>query len=183
MNELSDVVNGIVLKYGSIDGLVHCAGISSRKPLNVLKKEGFDNLMDVNFYSFVELVKLATKKNNFACGGSIVAISSVSSIKGYKAKTEYCVSKAALDAAVRCFAQELIHKNIRVNTIMPGVVDTPMALNARIISQTVGGETNEQQPLGNTQPREIANLVAFLLSDATNTITGTSIRIDGGLCM
>lgn len=44
---------------------------------------------------------------------------------------------------------------------MPGVVDTPMALNARIISQTVGGETNEQQPLGNTQPREIANLVAF----------------------
>ena len=98
-------------------------------------------------------------------------------------KTEYCVSKAALDAAVRCFAQELIHKNIRVNTIMPGVVDTPMALNARIISQTVGGETNEQQPLGNTQPREIANLVAFLLSDATNTITGTSIRIDGGLCM
>ena len=176
LNELSDVVNGIVLKYGSIDGLVHCAGISSRKPLNVLKKEGFDNLMDVNFYSFVELVKLATKKNNFA-------ISSVSSIKGYKAKTEYCVSKAALDAAVRCFAQELIHKNIRVNTIMPGVVDTPMALNARIISQTVGGETNEQQPLGNTQPREIANLVAFLLSDATNTITGTSIRIDGGLCM
>ena len=163
LNELSDVVNGIVLKYGSIDGLVHCAGISSRKPLNVLKKEGFDNLMDVNFYSFVELVKLATKKNNFAFGGSI--------------------SKAALDAAVRCFAQELIHKNIRVNTIMPGVVDTPMALNARIISQTVGGETNEQQPLGNTQPREIANLVAFLLSDATNTITGTSIRIDGGLCM
>ena len=183
LNELSDVVNGIVLKYGSIDGLVHCAGISSRKPLNVLKKEGFDNLMEVNFYSFVELVKLATKKNNFAFGGSIVAISSVSSIKGYKAKTEYCVSKAALDAAVRCFAQELIHKNIRVNTIMPGVVDTPMALNARIISQTVGGETNEQQPLGNTQPREIANLVAFLLSDATNTITGTSIRIDGGLCM
>ena len=78
LNELSDVVNGIVLKYGSIDGLVHCAGISSRKPLNVLKKEGFDNLMDVNFYSFVELVKLATKKNNFAFGFSIFSISSVS---------------------------------------------------------------------------------------------------------
>lgn len=183
LNELQDIVSDIVSKYGVIWGLVHCAGISSRKPLNMLKKESSENLMNVNFYSFVELVKLATKKDNFAFGGSIVAISSVSSIKGYKAKTEYCVSKAALDAAVRCFALELMHKNIRVNTIMPGVVDTPMALKAKKISQAIGNDTNEQQPLGNTHPQEVANLAAFLLSDATKTITGTSIRIDGGLCV
>lgn len=183
LNELQDIVSDIVSKYGVIWGLVHCAGISSRKPLNMLKKERSENLMNVNFYSFVELVKLATKKDNFAFGGSIVAISSVSSIKGYKAKTEYCVSKAALDAAVRCFALELMHKYIRVNTIMPGVVDTPMALKAKKISQAIGNDANEQQPLGNTHPQEVANLAAFLLSDATKTITGTSIRIDGGLCV
>lgn len=183
LNELQDIVSDIVSKYGAIWGLVHCAGISSRKPLNMLKKESFENLMNVNFFSFVELVKLATKKNNFAFGGSIIAISSVSSIKGYKAKTEYCVSKAALDAAVRCFALELMNKKIRVNTIMPGVVDTPMALKAQKISQAIGNDTDEQQPLGNTRPQEVANLAAFLLSDATKTITGTSIRIDGGLCV
>ena len=58
------VVSEIVEKYGKLDGLVHCAGISSRKPLNVLSKDGFSKVMDVNFYSFVELVKQCTKRKH-----------------------------------------------------------------------------------------------------------------------
>ena len=61
---VADVVSKIVEEYGKIDGLVHCAGISSRKPLNVLSKEGFSKVMDVNFYSFVELVKQCAKKRH-----------------------------------------------------------------------------------------------------------------------
>lgn len=170
----------IVEENGAVDGLVHCAGISSRKPLNVLKKDGFSKVMDVNFYSFVELVKQFSKRGRMKDGGSVVAISSISSIKGYKAKTEYCVSKAALDAFVRCVALELAHRRIRVNSIMPAVVNTPLAQKAQLLNVTMNLSEIET-PLGPTEPEEVANVVAFLLSDLTKTITGTSILIDGGV--
>lgn len=179
---IAKIIKEIVDLNGAISGLVHCAGISSRKPLNVLKRDGFNNVMDINFYAFVEMVKQVTKRGCFADGGSIVVMSSVSSIRGYKAKTEYCVSKAAVDAFVRCMALELAPKRIRINSIMPGEVLTPMGIKSREMAAAAGSSI-EDAPLGPTEPREVANLIAFLLSDATKTITGTSIRIDGGLCV
>lgn len=179
---LVGAVKEIVAKNGLINGLVHCAGISSRKPINVLKKEGFAKLMDVNLYSFIELVKLMSKRSVLADGGSIVVMSSISSIKGYKAKSEYCVSKAAIDAFVRCAALELASRKIRINSVMPGVVLTPLGMKSREIA-AMAGATIDEPPLGPTEPSEVANLIAFLLSDATKTITGTSIVIDGGLCI
>ncbi|KWW31933.1 MAG: short-chain dehydrogenase/reductase SDR [bacterium P3] len=179
---LPSLVKEVVDQCGPIDGLVHCAGISSRKPLNVLKAEGFTKVMDVNFYSFVELVRLVTKKKYFNDGGSIVVMSSISSIRGYKAKSEYCVSKAAVDAFVRCMALELADRKIRVNSIMAAEVLTPLALKARETNATVGA-SDFNAPLGPSDPYEVANTIAFLLSDATKTITGTSILIDGGACI
>lgn len=182
LDTIAGIVKEIVEKNGLIDGLVHCAGISSRKPLNVLTKDGFSKVMDVNFYSFVELVRQACKKKNFSEGGSVVVMSSISSIKGYKAKTEYCVSKAAVDAFVRCMALELADRRIRVNSVMAAAVNTPMAQRARETNVAVGAASFEA-PLGITEPYEVANTILFLLSDATKTITGTSILIDGGACI
>lgn len=179
---VSDAFAEVTANYGKIDGLVHCAGISSRKPLNVLSKEGFDKILSVNFFSFVDLVKVFSKKKYSNDGGSIVVMSSISSIRGYKAKSEYNVSKAAVDAFVRCMALELAPRKIRVNSIMPGEVLTPMGIKAREMTSIAGAE-EYTQPLGPTLPNEVANVIAFLLSDATKTITGTSIRIDGGECV
>ena len=179
---VAEAVSSVVAEYGKLDGLVHCAGISSRKPLNVLSKEGFSKVMDVNFYSFVDLVKQCAKKKHINEGGSIVVMSSISSIRGYKAKAEYCVSKAAVDAFVRCMALELAERRIRVNSVMAAEVLTPMALKAREINATVGA-VDFQSPIGPTQPEEVANTIAFLLSDATHTITGTALLIDGGACI
>lgn len=179
---LPALVNEVAEQCGLIDGLVHCAGISSRKPLNVLKAKGFSKVMEVNFYSFVELVRLATKKKYFNDGGSIVVMSSISSIRGYKAKSEYCVSKAAVDAFVRCMALELADRRIRVNSVMPAEVLTPLAMKAKEINAAVGA-SDFDAPLGPSDPYEVANTIAFLLSDATKTITGTSILIDGGACI
>ena len=176
------VVTKIVEQHGKLDGLVHCAGISSRKPLNVLSKEGFSKVMDVNFYSFVELVKQCAKRKHINDGASIVVMSSISSIRGYKAKTEYCVSKAAVDAFVRCMALELADRKIRVNSVMAAEVLTPLALKAREVNASVGA-SDFTAPLGPSEPYEVANTIAFLLSDATKTITGTSILIDGGACV
>lgn len=164
----------IVKEYGKIDGLVHCAGISSRKPLNVLSKEGFAKVMDVNFYSFVELVKQCARKKNFKEGGSIVVMSSISSIVGYKAKSEYCVSKAAVDAFVRCMAQELKPQGIRVNSIMPVGVDTPMGRRSVEIAQGVDSSEIVGPMVG---PIEVANTVAFLMSNAAPSISGAAIPL------
>lgn len=180
--EVSEAVSYTIENYGKLDGLVHCAGISSRKPLNVLSKDGFSKVMDVNFYSFVELVKLCAKKKHINEGASIVVMSSISSIRGYKAKTEYCVSKAAVDAFVRCMALELADRRIRINSVMAAAVQTPMAQKAREINVSLGA-AEFTSPLGTSEPYEIANTIAFLLSDATKTITGTSLRIDGGACI
>lgn len=170
---VSVTVAQIVAEHGKLDGLVHCAGISSRKPLNVLCKEGFSKVMDVNFFSFVELVKQCAKKKHFNVGGSIVVMSSVSSIMGYKAKSEYCVSKAAVDAFVRCMAQELAPQNIRVNSIMPVGVDTPMGRRAAELSENVGSSEYNNGAL--VRPIEVANTIAFLLSHATMSISGAAI--------
>lgn len=184
IESLSMLIRKIVADCGAISGLVHCAGITSRKPLNMLRLDGYMKIMTINVYSFIELVKCISRKGNHTQDASFVAISSVSSIRGYKAKTEYCMSKAALDAAVRCLALELLDKGIRINTIMPGVVMTPMAARTMDLNSSLGvSQSYEQQPMGSTEPFEVANLAAFLLSDATKTITGTSVRIDGGLCI
>lgn len=176
---VAESVSLVVEQYGKLDGLVHCAGISSRKPLNVLSKDGFNKVMDVNFFSFVELVKQCAKKKHINNNASIVVMSSISSIRGYKAKTEYCVSKAAVDAFVRCMAMELADRKIRVNSVMAAEVLTPMAIKARETNFTVGA-ADFIAPLGPSEPYEVANTIAFLLSNATKTITGTSILIDGG---
>ena len=170
---IARAVASVVEDYGKLDGLVHCAGISSRKPLNVLSREGFSKVMDVNFYSFVELVKQCAKRKHFNQGGSIVVMSSISSIVGYKAKSEYCVSKAAVDAFVRCMAQELAPQRIRVNSIMPVGVDTPMGRRAVELSDDVGSSDNKVTAL--VQPLEVANTIAFLLSDAAPSISGAAI--------
>ena len=170
---LPDVVKIVCDSVGKIHGLVHCAGISSRKPLKVLSPEGFSKVMDVNFYAFEELVRLFAKRGRFSDGGSI------SAVRGYKAKTEYCVSKAAVDAFVRCMAVELSPRKIRINSVMAAEVLTPLALKARELNQSLGVQ-NFESPLGPTEPYEVANTIAFLLSDATKTISGTSVVIDGG---
>lgn len=171
---LPALVKEIIEQCGSLDGFVHCAGISSRKPLNVLRPSRFSKVMDVNFYSFEELTRLLTKKGNMKDGGSIVVMSSISSINGYKAKTEYCVSKAAVDAFVRCMAQELAPKQIRINSVMPVGVDTPMGRRAAEMADSVGA-SNEAVAL--VRPVEIANTIAFLLSDAVTSISGAAIPI------
>lgn len=170
---IAESVSKVVETFGKLDGLVHCAGISSRKPLNVLSREGFTKIMDVNFYSFMELVKQCAKRKHFNQGGSIVVMSSISSVVGYKAKSEYCVSKAAVDAFVRCMAQELAPQGIRVNSIMPVGVDTPMGRRAAEISENVG--STEAKGTALVQPMEVANTIAFLLSDAAPSISGAAI--------
>jgi len=178
----SDFFENIVNQIGRLNGLVHFSGIRKTLPLRIMKIDDIKAIFEINFFSFVELVKFFTKKNITSTeGGSIVVASSVLSLRGAAALTGYGSSKAAVDGAVRPMACELANRKIRVNSIAPGHVETEMNL---AVQQTLSEEAFEQiikcHPLGIGQPIDVANLVAFLLSDEARWITGTTIPIDGG---
>ena len=163
-------------------GFVHSAGISVTRPLTMITPEIMKKSMDINFGSFVEISRCIVKKKYYEPGMSIVAISSISSVQGNQSKTAYCASKAALDGAMRCMAKELAPRNIRVNSIMPGLTRTPIFeafLNNSGDSDDAKSIVSRQY-LGLGEPTDIANMAAYLLSDAAKFITGTAVPVDGG---
>lgn len=177
------LVKQMIAECGPLNGFAHCAGIAPMRPLKMTKKDDIINVMNANLFSFIEIVRCITKKGCFVDGGSIVAISSTASIQGKQSKLAYSASKAGLDGAIRCLVCDLKKKQIRVNSIMPCWVNTRMYKGYidRYPDTFEVQEIKEKQYMGVTEPIEVANTIAFLLSDATKTITGTSILIDGGM--
>lgn len=186
--DLSDVVSvgtqveTIIKEQGPLDGFVHSAGIGTVRPIKMCTYDFMKQMMDINFFSFIEIVRVITKKKNFNEGMGIVGISSVAAEEGNQSKTGYCASKAAMNGAIRCLAKELAPKKIRVNAVMPGITRT--AIFDQIMDN--GGDSDDlkgilqRQYLGICEPENIANTVAFLLSEEANFITGSAIAVDSG---
>lgn len=151
------------------------------RPVKMLKENFIKDMFEANVFSFLKLIRSLLKTKHIAPRASIVALSSISSIKGLKSKAVYSASKAALDAAVRGVAAELAPQGIRVNSILKGWVDADMSLDFIQSNMKISeGSDYEQQVLGAINPTEIAQLVTFLLSDKVRSITGTNIIMDGG---
>ena len=163
------------------DGIVYAGGKGGVRTLKLNSAEFVHSMFHENVFTFFELVRLLLKKRLIREGASIVALSSVSSIKGLKSKSVYSASKAALDAAVRGMAAELADKKIRVNSIQKGWVSSDMNLDFIQSNMALNRENDlDKQLLGPIEPIEVANLTAFLLSDLVKSITGTAILLDGG---
>ncbi len=173
----------LIEETGPLDGFVHCAGVPGTRPLKMLKPKALQQVMDINFNSFVELVRCLTKRNCYNDGMSIVGISSVSSTMGSLGKTAYCASKAAMDAVVRCMAKELAPNGIRANTVCPGFIETPIyqKFQANAGDSLDAQLKLERQYLGLGKPVDVANMIVFLLSDASRMVTGANIGVDGGM--
>lgn len=179
--EIESTIKEQLSEFKTFDGFVFGVVHSDFKPLKYVKPELVDSLMHDNYGLFVEAMRALKKDKGLAEGASVVAISSISSVRAMKAKMAFCSAKAALDAAVRCLAVELADKKIRVNSIQKGVVDTDFEKgHIQDVSSINDGAAEARTPLGPSSAVEVANVAAFLLSDATKTITGTSIVIDGG---
>lgn len=175
-------LKGFILENGPFDGFVFSMVKSDFRPLKLVKPKVVEEIMDFNFCSFVESVRALIKHKGLKNNSSVVALSSISSIRAMKAKMAFCSAKAALDAAVRCFAVELADMGIRINSVQKGYVDTDFdKAHIQNLSYIKDNDSTQKPPLGVTSSVELANLVAFLLSDATLTLTGTSIVLDGGL--
>ncbi len=177
---IESYIKQLVKSNGAFDGVVFAIVHSDFKPLQFVKPGNLNEILNDNFNVFIEVVRSLKKAKGMENGASIVAMSSISSIKAMKAKMAFCSSKAALDAAVRCLAVEFANDGIRVNSVQKGGVDADFEKNHIQSISAINGGLVQQQILGLTKAEEVANVIAFLLSDATKTITGTSIVIDGG---
>ncbi len=173
-----------VVEIGKFDGFVHAAGIAPMIPVRFTTEEKMMQVMKVNYFAFVSLMSLLTQPKCHNKPFSAVAISSTSALRGVPGGTAYCGSKGALSASVRAMAVELAKKSIRVNTVCPSMVRTPMfekgVLGGAACNEETLARIEARQPLGIGCPEQIANAVCFLLSDAASFITGTDLLVDGG---
>lgn len=167
---------------GKFDGVVHAAGIGPILPIGIVDRKFISNIMAINYFAFMEIMKAfaITKFRNASF--SAVAVSSISALAGWPGVSAYAGTKGALSACVRALAMELAPRGIRVNAVCPANIQTPMLdlVLGDLGDEEVRAALKQRQPLGIGEPRQVADPVCFLLSDAASFMTGTNIPVDGG---
>jgi NAD(P)-dependent dehydrogenase (short-subunit alcohol dehydrogenase family) len=164
-----------------LNGIVQCAGLTVLRPFQLLSKESLRYIMTVNFEAPVLLTHLLLKKKKTANHSSIVFISSISGILcSSVAGSLYSASKGAVNGIIKGMALDLAPKNIRVNSINPGMIDTHI-FDAGTITGEQLEEDRKRYPLKRYgKPEEVAYAAIYLLSDASCWVTGSNLVIDGG---
>jgi NAD(P)-dependent dehydrogenase (short-subunit alcohol dehydrogenase family) len=167
-------------RFGRLDLAVNSAGTGTAGPLVDTATSEFLRVMETNLTGAFRCLRAEARAMIAGGGGSIVNVSSIAGAITHPWMGPYCVSKAGLDMLTRCAADELGEHGIRVNSVLPGVVKTPMAaaLSEIPISRE---EYLRLMPISRIgEPRDIGAFVAFLLSDDASWVTGQLIAIDGG---
>ena len=166
-----------------IDGFIHSAGVELTKPLKITTYQDFKSTYDINVIAGALFIKELSKKINIPEeGASYIFISSIMGILGISGISAYSASKSAIISMVKSLALELASKKIRVNTILPGLVrDTPMTEQImNILPEESIREYERSRLLGWVMTHDVANACLFLLSGASNRITGISLIVDSG---
>ncbi|HCA07574.1 SDR family oxidoreductase [Chryseobacterium sp.] len=179
--EIEENLQHAIDKIGKIDYFVNCAGVEDTNAMISYNYEKLRNIFDVNFFAAFEIMRIFSKKKNSNEGGSVVLLSSVMGQLGQYGKTAYCSSKSAILGLVKAGALDLSKRKIRVNAVLPGVVETPMTQN---LFQSLSSENvaaiEKMHPLGLGKVEDVVKTIEFLISDDSRWITGQSIVIDGG---
>lgn len=174
-----NLVNEVVAEFGSIDILVNNAGITRDTLMMRMSEEMWDDVIRVNLKSVFNLTKAAQKFMLKQRQGSIINMASVVGIGGNAGQANYAASKGGLIAFTKSVAQEIGARNIRVNAIAPGFIETEMT--ARLPEDVKKGWV-ERIPLKRAgQPEDVANMAIFLASDMSSYITGQVFTVCGGM--
>ena len=178
----AEFVKEVVAEFGTVDFLINNAGITRDGLIMRMKEADWDAVIDTNLkgaWNFSKAVLRPMMKNEN--GGSILNVSSISGVVGMLGQSNYSASKAGMIGLTKSMAKEIASRNITVNALALGLIETEMAseMNAeyreKILSQIPLGR------LGNVQ--EVAEIACFMLSDSAKYITGQVIQPDGGLAM
>lgn len=176
-----DGIDIVVEQTQNIDGLVNNAGISHTKLINFIKEEEINHIFSVNAFAPMLLIRSLLKKKRLNTGASIVFVSSAASINPDVANSIYSATKAAIASFSRSCAKELSGKQIRSNSIHPGMVETPLVQNLIFSAEELEIDKAKYLVKRYGEPKEIAWSIIYLLSDASAWVTGTQLVIDGGV--
>jgi len=187
MDQLNNLVERVVDEFGTIDILVNNAGTSIAAPALDIEERAWDAVMNLNLKGVFFLSQAAARVMKENGGGRIINVSSINGYKPAAATFVYAISKAGVVMATKCMAMQWAQHNIRVNAIAPGYIETRL-LNATWYDLT-GDELKVQKeemarsiPVGRIgDPREIADTMIYLASDASSYVTGQTFLVDGGL--
>lgn len=174
-------IKQVINKYGKIDVLVNNAGITKDQLLICMNENDFKDVIDTNLVGTFNVTKNVIGYMMKAKNGKIINISSVIGILGNAGQTNYAASKAGIIGFTKSLAKEVASRNILVNAIAPGFIETSMIEN---LTEDVKNRIIDSIPLRRMgKMKDVANLVKFLVSDECSYITGQVIQIDGGLVM
>lgn len=179
--ECENLVKEAINKFGKVDVLVNNAGITKDGLIAMMKEENFSKVIDVNLKGTFNMCRNLVPYMMKNKSGNIVNISSVVGIVGNAGQSNYAASKAGIIGFSKALAKELAGRNIRVNAVAPGFIDTDMT---SILSDKVKKNIYSQIPLKRMgKAKEVANVVYFLSSEESSYITGQVINVDGGMVM
>lgn len=176
IEELPNFVKNLKEKYGKLLGLICCAGMDCPMPLQLADYQKSKTIFDINYFAPIMLAKGFADKRIRMPNSSIVFIASSAGVYPDKGQTVYAASKAALIASMKSISKELAPKGVRVNSISPAYVETPMFYKNK---ENIGANV-EDYPLGIGKPEDISNMVAYLSSDNARWVTGQNYVMDGG---
>lgn len=180
-DSVASVVNAVKEQYGAPVVLVNNAGITRDNLLMRMKEDEWGAVMETNLTALYRVCKACARGMTKARWGRIINISSVVGSMGNAGQSNYAASKAGAEGFSRSLASELGSRNITVNCVAPGFIDTDMT---RDLPEQQREQLQQQIPLGRLgEPREIAAIVAFLAGDAGGYITGETIHVNGGMYM
>jgi NAD(P)-dependent dehydrogenase (short-subunit alcohol dehydrogenase family) len=168
-------------RFGRLDGALNAAGVGPRgKSVHEMSAAQWDFVVNINLRGVFLCMKYEIEAMLRTGGGSIVNVSSASAVMGHVNSSEYCASKAGVTGLVRGAAIDYARLGIRVNALLPGATDTPLAHRARIDNPKIVGTI--PVPMGRmAQPREVAAGAVWMLSDEASYMTGQCMAIDAGM--
>ena len=175
------IVDQLFDEWGQIDVLVNSAGIVQDGLLGAMTAEQWRDVLDTNLGGTFNYCHAVTQPMMMMRRGSIVNLSSTAAEFAARGQVNYAASKGGIDGLTRALAKELAPRNVRVNAVAPGMIETDMS---QVVRGVAGDQIKKMIPLKRIgQPQEIAAVVAFLASEDAAYLTGQVLRVDGGLSL
>ena len=175
------MVKDVLGKYGKVDILVNNAGITRDNLIMRMSEQDYDAVLDTNLKGAFNMIRHLSKAFLKQRYGKIINISSVSGVMGNVGQSNYSASKAGLIGLTKSVARELASRNVCVNAVAPGCIETEMT---EVLSDNVKDNLKNLIPLGKMgTARDVADLVLFLAGKNSDYITGQVIHVDGGMVM